>query len=82
MHFVSFAFDVISKVRIFYFAINNIVAISKILSLLFSFNFGIVRFLVMDVVMLLNFYSVDFSFMISGYNMALTNDSDTKNISV
>ncbi len=44
----------------FYFGINNKVAIAKILNLLFLFYFGIVRYVVMDVVTLLNFHSEDF----------------------
>ncbi len=44
----------------FYFGINNIVAIAKILNSLFLFYFGIVRYVVMDVVMLPNFRSEDF----------------------
>ncbi len=61
MHFVAFAFVDISEVRIFfYFGINNKVAIAKIQNSLFSFYFGIVRYVVMDVVMLPNFHSEDF----------------------
>ncbi len=44
----------------FYFGINNKVAFAKILNLLFLFYFGIVRYVVMDVVMLPNFHSEDF----------------------
>ncbi len=63
----------------FYFGINNITAIAKILNLLFLFYFGFFRYVVMVVVTLRNFYSKDFLFMISGYGMAPTRDSDTKN---
>ncbi len=45
---------------IFYFGINNIIAFAKILNSLFLFYFGIVRYVVMDVVMLPNFRSEDF----------------------
>ncbi len=41
----------------FYFGINNIIAIAKILNLIILFYFGIVRYEVMDVVTLQNFYS-------------------------
>ncbi len=44
---------------IFYIGINNIIAFAKILNSLL-FYFGIVRYVVMDVVMLRNFYSEDF----------------------
>ncbi len=63
IHFVIFAFDDISEVRIF----------------LFWNYFGIVRFEVMDVVTLPNFHSEDFLFTVCGYEMAPTRDSDTKN---
>ncbi len=59
--------------------IKNLIEIANILNLLFLFYFEIVRYVVMDVVTLWNFYSKDFLFTISGYNMALTCDSDTKN---
>ncbi len=43
---------------------------------------GIDMYVVMDVVMLWNFYYKDFLFTISGYNMAPTCDSSMKNYSV
>ncbi len=39
MHFVAFTFVGISEVRIFYFGIDNIIAIAKILHSLFYFTF-------------------------------------------
>ncbi len=79
MHFVAYTFVDIFEVRIlFYFGINNIVAIAKILNLLFLFYFGIVRYEVMDVVTFPNFYLEDFLFTISGYDMAPTHDLTQK----
>ncbi len=61
MHFDAFAFVDISDVRFFFnIGINTIVAIAKILNLLFLFYFGIVRYMGMDVVTLRNFYLEDF----------------------
>ncbi len=81
MHFVAYAFDDISEVRIFYFGMNNIVAISKILICFFIslWNCQVCGDGCGDTS---KFYLENFLFMICGYGMAPTCDLDTKNCSV